>query len=61
MTTLIATHEVKDGKLWAKAWHKGAGSRHELFAKIGATARTFQDPKNPNVTGLIMVVPDMKS
>lgn len=59
MTTLIATHEVKDGKHWAKAWQKGAGSRHELMAKNGITARTFQDPQNPNLTGLIMEVPDM--
>jgi hypothetical protein len=59
MTTIIATHEVENGERWAKAWHKGAGSRHELVAKLGATARTFRDPQNPNVTGLILEVPDI--
>ena len=60
MTILIAFHEVEDGEVWAKAWQSGAGSRHELFAKIGVTARTFRDPDNPNSTGLILDVPDME-
>jgi len=60
MTTIIAVHEVKDGKRWAQAWHQGPGSRHELVAKIGGTARTFRDPQNPNLTGLLIEVPDMK-
>jgi hypothetical protein len=60
MTTLIAVHEVKDGEHWAKAWKKGAGSRHELFAKIGIKAKTFRSTDNPNLTGLILEVPDMK-
>jgi hypothetical protein len=59
MATLIAFHEVEDGQQWAKAWQKGAGSRHEMFAKIGVTARTFRDPENPDSTGLILDVPDM--
>lgn len=59
MTTIIATHEVADGEGWARAWQQGSGSRHELMAKIGATARTFRDPQNPNLTGLILEVPDM--
>jgi hypothetical protein len=59
MATLIAFHEVEDGQHWAKAWHKGAGSRHEMFAKIGVTARTFRDIENPDMTGLILEVPDM--
>ena len=59
MTTMIGIHEVNDGQHWAKAWRKGPGSRHEMFAKIGVTARTFQSPTNPNVTGLIMEVPDV--
>jgi len=46
MTTLIAFHEVEDRHVWSKAWKKGAGSRHEMFAKINVTARTFHDP-NP--------------
>jgi hypothetical protein len=59
MTTVIGVHEVENGEHWAKAWHKGPGSRHELMAKIGVTARTFRDPQNPNLTGLILEVPDM--
>jgi hypothetical protein len=61
MTTMIAFHEVEDGERWAKAWQKGAGSRHELLAKAGVTAaRTFRDPENPNSTGLIFEVSDME-
>jgi len=60
MTTLIAFHEVKDGAHWAKAWHKGQGSRHEMMAELGITARTFRDPENPNLTGLIFEVPDLE-
>ncbi len=59
MATLIAFHEVENGDHWAKAWHGGAGSRQEMFGQIGATARTFRDPENPNVTGVLMEVPDM--
>jgi hypothetical protein len=59
MTTLIAMHEVEDGELWARAWQKKVGSRHEMFAKIGVTARNFRDPQNPNLTGLILDVPDL--
>jgi hypothetical protein len=60
MTTLIAFHEVEDGDHWAGAWHAGAGSRQEMFGRIGVTARTFRDPERPNVTGLIFEVPDME-
>ena len=60
MTTLIIFHEVKDGDKWANAWKKGAGSRHEMFAKIGVKMRTFRDPKNPNLTGVFAEVPEMK-
>jgi hypothetical protein len=59
MTTLIAFHEVEDGDHWARAWHAGAGSRQEMFGRIGVTARTFRDAERPNVTGLILEVPDM--
>ncbi len=59
MVTLIVFHDVEDGQHWLNAWRKGPGSRHEMFARIGATARTFQDPENPNATGLILDVPDM--
>lgn len=59
MTTLIAFHEVEDGDHWVEAWHGGPGSRQEMFGQIGATARIFRDPERPNVTGVLMEVPDM--
>ncbi len=59
MATLIIFHEVEQGQKWAKSWQKAPGSRHEMFAKIGVTARTFKDPNNPDSTGLILDVPDM--
>ncbi|WP_168016102.1 hypothetical protein [Halomonas salinarum] len=61
MATLIVFHEVEDGEHWAKAWQEGAGSRHELFAQIGVSARTFKDAENPDSVGLILEVPDMAS
>ncbi len=60
MATLIIFHDVEDGQHWASAWKKGPGSRHEMFAQIGVTARNFMDPENPNSTGLILEVPDME-
>jgi len=61
MVTIIVFHEVNDGNIWAKAWHKGPGSRHELFAQYGFKARTFRDPENANNTGLIIDVPDIET
>lgn len=60
MATLIVFHEVEDGQVWAKAWQKNTGSRHEMFAQINVSARTFRDPDNLNLTGLILDVPDME-
>lgn len=60
MATLIVFHDVEDGQHWARAWKRGPGSRHEMFAKIGVTARNFTDPARPNSTGLILEVPDME-
>jgi hypothetical protein len=59
MTTAIIFHEVKNGATWTKAWRKGPGSRHEMFGKVGAKARTFQDPTNPNMSGLVVEISDM--
>lgn len=59
MTTVIIFHEVQDGAVWAKAWKKGPGSRHEMFGKLGITCRNFRDPNNPNWTGLLAEVPDL--
>jgi len=60
MATLIVFHEIEDGQIWASAWKKGPGSRHEMFAQIGVTAWNFRDPENPNSAGLIREVPDME-
>jgi hypothetical protein len=59
MTTAIVVHEVADGDVWANAWRKGPGSRHEMFAKLGVKARTFRDPNNHDFTGVLMEVPDL--
>lgn len=59
MTTLVGIHEVEDGTVWAKAWHKGPGSRHEMFAKLDIKARTFRDPSNPKLVGVLFDVPDI--
>ncbi len=61
MTRMIAFHDVEDGDRWAKAWQKGPGSRHEMFAEFGITVLgTFRDPANPNSTGLLIDVSDME-
>jgi len=60
MTTAIVVHEVENGDVWAKAWHKGPGSRHEMFGKFGIKARNFRDSNNPNLTGVLLEVPDME-
>ena len=60
MTTAIIFHEVQDGAVWAKAWAKGPGSRHEMFGKSGIKCRNFRDPNDPNVTGLLVEIPDME-
>jgi hypothetical protein len=59
MTTAIIFHEVQDGTVWAKAWKKGPGSRHEMFGELGIKCRTFRDPNNPNATGIMAEIPDM--
>lgn len=59
MTTAIIFHEVQDGAAWAKAWQKGKRSRHEMFGQLGIKCRTFRDPNNPNMTGVMAEIPDM--
>ena len=61
MTTLIMFHEVENAENWVNSWKKGEGIKHELFGKIGVKVRTFRDPNNPNMTGGILEVPDMKA
>jgi len=59
MTTAIIFHDVKDGTVWAKAWKKGPGSRHEMFGKLAIKCRNFRDPNNLNATGVMAEIPDM--
>jgi hypothetical protein len=59
MTTLMITHEIEDAARWDKAWKKGPGGRHELFAQKSMRARTFHDPKHPTLRGLVVEVPDL--
>lgn len=59
MSTVIVYHEVADGDIWAKAWKKGSGSRHEFFSKYGVTARNFRDPENKHYTGVLLEVDNM--
>src|SRR5438067_1995262 len=51
--------DYQDGDVWATAWKKGPGSRHEMFGKLGIKCRTFRDSNNPNATGLMAEIPDM--
>jgi len=60
MTTAIIFHEVQDGAVWANAWKKGPGSRHEMFGKLGIKCRNFRDPNNPNATGILAEIPEME-
>lgn len=45
--------------MWANAWKKGPGSRHEIFGKLGVKCRTFRDPNNVNAVGLMLEIADM--
>jgi len=59
MTTAMIFHEVHDGAVWARAWKRGPGSRHEMFAALGITCRNFRDPNDANATGVLAEIPDM--
>ena len=59
MTTVIFFHEVQDGDVWARAWKKGPGSRHEMFGKVRIKCRNFRNSDSPNWTGVMAEVPDM--
>jgi hypothetical protein len=61
MTTILVFHETENGEHWARAWHKGPGSRHEMFETIGAKCRNFRDPNNPDSTGVMLEIPDLKA
>ncbi len=59
MTKLFAYCETENGETWANAWKEGAGSRHEMFEKIGVKCRTLRDPNNHNSSGVLFDIPDM--
>jgi hypothetical protein len=59
MTTAIIFHDVQDAAVWARAWKRGPGSRHEMFGTLGIKCRTFRDPNNPAATGVMAEIPDM--
>lgn len=56
---IVILHEVDDPEKWLAAW-RGDDSRHQLFEANGAAhVHTFQDVKNPHLTGLVISVSDM--
>jgi len=56
---VMILHEVADGERWLAAW-RGEDGRRKLFHANGAAhVHTFQDPDNPNLTGLVVAVKDM--
>lgn len=61
MTTLLATSfEVEDFEQWTKDWtYNTPGNVRDQLAGI-ATARTFRDPENPKLAGVLFEVLDME-
>jgi len=58
-STLIFTHDVKDGDHWLAAW-TGENSREDMFKQHGVSfARKFQCVDKPNTTALLLQVEDM--
>ena len=57
----MIVHEVEDAERWLAAW-RGEDSRHDLFRANGAArVHTFQGEENPNLTGLVIAVTDMRA
>jgi hypothetical protein len=54
--TLIITHEVEDVALWL-----GSPRREEFFGPKGFSQRTFVDPDNSNLVGLIVECPSLEA
>lgn len=58
-TTMIITHQVKDGEKWLAAF-KPPVNRQEMFLQNGVSSvRNFQSPDDPNQTGLLLEIVDM--
>jgi hypothetical protein len=56
MTTLIVTHEVEDVAHW-----QASPRREEFFGSRGFKHRTFVDPDNSNLVGLIIECPSLEA
>jgi hypothetical protein len=54
MATLIVTHEVEDVAHWL-----ASPRREEFFGPSGFSHRTFLDPNNSNLVGLIVECPSL--
>jgi hypothetical protein len=54
MSTLIVTHEVEDVSHWLES-----PRREEFFGPRGFSHRTFVDPDNSNLVGLIVECPSL--
>jgi hypothetical protein len=54
MATLIVTHEVEDVAHWL-----ASPRREEFFSPRGFSHRTFVDPDNSNLVGLIVECPSL--
>jgi ketosteroid isomerase-like protein len=60
-TTLVVTHDVEDADHWLAAW-QGEDGREAMFAEHGvADVRVFQNPDDPNQTGLVIDVEDLRA
>lgn len=60
-TAMIATHEVGDGAVWMAAWMDSDERRAQFAANGVASVQVFQNPDNPNLTGLLLDVTDMEA
>ncbi|HLM95378.1 MAG TPA: hypothetical protein VK283_03635 [Acidimicrobiales bacterium] len=56
MATLIVTHEVDDVAHWL-----ASPRREEFFGPMGFSHRTFVDPDNSNLVGLIVECPSLEA
>ncbi len=56
MGTLLIFHEVDDVEHWL-----ASPKRAEAFGPLGISVRTFVEPANVNLVGLIAEVPDMEA
>jgi hypothetical protein len=59
MITVVTSFEVEDFERWTKDWtYDTPGNVRDRLAGI-ATARTFRDPENPKLAGVLFDITDM--